>query len=119
MDKINSRSVRRSEQPEYFLSPKKDTSVLPNILNNKIRTRGDLLDIAHWTPHDLRRTAATNITARVLSGDGRSKRFVVSRVLGHADPEVTGVYDRYEYLDEKKTALQGWADLVTSFLTSS
>jgi hypothetical protein len=40
-------------------------------------------------------------------------------VLGHTDSEVTGVYDRYEYLAEKKTALQGWADLVTSFWVSS
>jgi len=119
VDEINSRSVRRSERPEYFLSPRKDASVLPNTLNTKIRRRGDLLDIAHWTPHDLRRTAATNISGRVLQGDQKSKRFIVARVLGHTDSEVTGVYDRYEYLAEKKTALQGWADLVTSFWVSS
>ena len=118
VDEINSRSVRRSERPEYFLSPKKNQSVKPNTLNNKIRRRGDLLDIPHWTPHDLRRTAATNITARVLDGDSRSKRFIVARVLGHTDSEVTGVYDRYEYLDEKKTALQGWAALTTSWVSS-
>jgi len=119
VDEINSRSVRRSERPEYFLSPRKDASVLPNTLNTKIRRRGDLLDIPHWTPHDLRRTAATNISGRVLDGDQKSKRFIVARVLGHTDSEVTGVYDRYEYLAEKKTALQGWADLVTSFWVSS
>ena len=119
VDEINSRSVRRSERPEYFLSPRKAASVLPNTLNNKIRRRGDLLDIPHWTPHDLRRTAATNISGRVLQGDQKSKRFIVARVLGHTDSEVTGVYDRYEYLAEKKTALQGWADLVTSFWVSS
>lgn len=119
VDEINSRSVRRSERAEYFLSPRKAASVLPNTLNNKIRRRGDLLDIPHWTPHDLRRTAATNISGRVLQGDQKSKRFIVARVLGHTDSEVTGVYDRYEYLAEKKTALQGWADLVTSFWVSS
>lgn len=118
VDKINSRSVRRSERPEYFLSPRKDASVLPNTLNNKIRTRGVLLDIAHWTPHDLRRTAATNISGRVLEGDQRSKRFIVARVLGHTDKEVTGIYDRYEYLEEKKAALQGWAALVQKITSS-
>ena len=102
------------------MSPrKKSHSVKPNTLNNKIRRRGHLLDIPHWTPHDLRRTAATNITASVLDGDGRSKRFIVARVLGHTDSEVTGVYDRYEYLDEKRTALQGWADLVQKITSSS
>jgi hypothetical protein len=55
----------------------------------------------------------------VLTGDQKSKRFIVARVLGHTDKEVTGVYDRYEYLDEKKTALQGWADLVTSYVSRS
>ena len=119
VDQINSRSVRRSEQPEYFISPRNGGSVLPNTLNNKTRTRGDLLDIPHWTPHDLRRTAATNISGRVLEGDQRSKRFIVARVLGHTDSEVTGVYDRYEYLEEKKTALQGWAALVEKITSSS
>ena len=119
VDEINSRSVRRSKRPEYFLSPRKAASVLPNTLNNKIRRRGDLLDIPHWTPHDLRRTAATNISGRVLDGDQKSKRFIVARVLGHTDKEVTGIYDRYEYLEEKQTALQGWADLVTSWISSS
>ena len=119
VDQINSRSVQRSEQPEYFISPRNGGSVLPNTLNNKTRTRGDLLDIPHWTPHDLRRTAATNISGRVLEGDQRSKRFIVARVLGHTDSEVTGVYDRYEYLEEKKTALQGWAALVEKITSSS
>ncbi len=94
VDEINSRSVRRSERPEYFLSPRKHASVLPNTLNNKIRRRGDLLDIALWTPHNLRRTVATNISGRVLTVDQKSKRFIVARVLGHTDSEVTGVYDR-------------------------
>ena len=119
VDEINSRSVRRSERPEYFLSPRKDASVLPTVLARKVNRRGDLLDIPHWTPHDLRRTAATNISGRVLTGDQKSKRFIVARVLGHTDKEVTGIYDRYEYLDEKKTALQGWADLVTSWVSFS
>jgi integrase len=118
VDEHNSRSVRRSERPEYFLSPRKDASVLPTVLARKVHRRGDLLDIPHWTPHDLRRTAATNISGRVLDGDQKSKRFVVARVLGHTDKEVTGIYDRYEYLEEKKAALQGWADLVTSFSSS-
>ena len=119
VDEINSRSVRRLERPEYFLSPRKDASVLPTVLARKVNRRGDLLDIPHWTPHDLRRTAATNISGRVLDGGQKSKRFSVARVLGHTDKEVTGIYDRYEYLDEKKTALQGWADLVTSWVSSS
>jgi hypothetical protein len=37
---------------------------------------------------------------------------VAERVLGHVIPGVRGVYDRYEYLDEKRDALERLADFV-------
>lgn len=55
-----------------------------------------------FVPHDLRRTAATYLPSLGTS------RFIVARVLNHADPSVTGVYDLYGYLPEKKAALQAW-----------
>ena len=57
-----------------------------------------------FIPHDLRRTAATYMTRIGVL------RFVVSRVLNHTDQSVTGVYDLYEYVAEKRDALQRWAD---------
>jgi integrase len=60
-------------------------------------------DSAGWTIHDLRRTAATGM------GKLRISRFAISRVLNHADSSVTGIYDRHEYLDEKRQALDSWA----------
>ena len=62
--------------------------------------------------------AATTISGRVLECDQISKRFMVARVLGPTDKEVTGIYDRYEYLEEKKAALQGWAALVQKITSS-
>ena len=44
-------------------------------------------------------------------------RFVISRVLNHADPTVTGVYDRYEYLREKRQALEAWAAALQRVVT--
>jgi hypothetical protein len=38
-------------------------------------------------------------------------------VLNHADNSVTGIYDRYEYLAEKREALERWA-LYVSNLTA-
>ena len=35
-------------------------------------------------------------------------RFIIARVLNHADRTVTGIYDRYEYLEEKRRALEAW-----------
>ena len=40
----------------------------------------------------------------------------VARVLAHADREITGVYDRYEYVSEKRTALERWAAHVGGLL---
>jgi len=36
-------------------------------------------------------------------------RFIVGRVLNHAEPGVTAVYDRHSYDAEKKEALEKWA----------
>jgi hypothetical protein len=45
-----------------------------------------------------------------------TSRFIVARVLAHADREITGVYDRYEYVSEKRTALERWAAHVGGLL---
>jgi hypothetical protein len=52
-----------------------------------------------WTIHDLRRTTASGL------GKLGASRFIISRVLNHADSSVTGIYDRHAYLDEKRYAL--------------
>ena len=57
-----------------------------------------------WKIHDIRRTVATNLTK--LGVD----RFLLQRVMNHTDTSVTKIYDRYNYLDEKREALQQWAD---------
>jgi integrase len=63
------------------------------------------------SPHDFRRTGATHMTGEQLG----IRRFVVSKVLGHAAHEgaaVTAVYDRNEYLPEKRKALEAWEGLL-------
>jgi integrase len=59
--------------------------------------------VKEWRGHDLRRTAASNMTAMGIP------RFIVGRVLNHAEPGVTAVYDRHSYDAEKKDALDKWA----------
>ena len=61
-------------------------------------------------PHDFRRTGSTNITGERIG----IPRFIVSRVLNQISDTggaavVTGVYDRNEYLPEKRRALDAWA----------
>ena len=69
------------------------------------------LDLPHGSPHDFRRLGATHLTGERLG----VRRFVVSKVLGHAAQEgaaVTAVYDRNSYLAEKRRALEAWEGLL-------
>jgi hypothetical protein len=44
-------------------------------------------------------------------------RFLVDRVLNHTEPGVGSVYDRYEYLREKRQALEAWAARLEEIVT--
>ena len=53
-----------------------------------------------WTLHDLRRTARTLMSRAKVPAD------YAERVLGHVIGGIRETYDRYEYLDEKREALE-------------
>jgi integrase len=57
------------------------------------------LVIPHWVNHDLRRTAKTLMVRSGIRPD------ISERVLGHAIVGVEGIYDQYDYSDEKADAL--------------
>jgi hypothetical protein len=44
-------------------------------------------------------------------------RFVVDRVLNHVEPGIGRVYDRYDYLREKRQALETWASCLEEIVT--
>lgn len=78
---------------------------LSRALRNCIDDDDQLFGFEPFTPHDLRRTAASHMTALGID------RLHVSKVLNHTDDGVTGkVYDQHDYLPEKKRALTVWAD---------
>jgi integrase len=56
----------------------------------------------HWTPHDLRRTAASRMSEAGVS------RIVLQAILNHKDRSVTAIYDRHAYHREKRDALCAW-----------
>ena len=60
--------------------------------------------------HDLRRTAASHMTGLGIL------RLVVSKILNHAEPGVTAVYDRHSYDPEKRDALARWDRRVTEMV---
>jgi integrase len=59
-------------------------------------------EVKHWTPHDLRRVIRTHMSRL------RIKREIAERVIAHKPQGVEAIYDRYEYLDEKREALGMW-----------
>jgi integrase len=59
-------------------------------------------EVRHWTPHDLRRVIRTHMSRL------RIKREIAERVIAHKPAGVEAIYDRYEYLDEKREALAAW-----------
>ncbi len=54
-------------------------------------------------PHDLRRTVASHMAGMGIP------RLVISRLLNHAEPGVTKVYDRHGYDPQKRKAFEAWA----------
>jgi integrase len=74
------------------------------------RSGAGLPDLEPWTIHDLRRTVGTGMGKLGVS------RFIIARVLNHADRSVTGIYDRHEYLAEKRNALDAWADYLCNLI---
>jgi integrase len=65
--------------------------------------------LLHWTPHDLRRTAATGMA------DLGVQPHIIEAVLNHISGHkagVAGIYNRATYEPEKRQALALWADHV-------
>jgi hypothetical protein len=65
--------------------------------------------IPEWILHDLRRTAATGM-ARL-----KFAPHVVDKILNHVSGTIRGVaavYNRFEYLEERRRALDSWGRFV-------
>lgn len=91
-----------------FPAPRNRTGpVDPRALTRAVLRTCKRRNLPVGSPHDLRRSGATTLTGRYGVG-----RFIVGHLLGHTVRDgatVTGVYDRYSYMAEKRAALQTWA----------
>ena len=64
-------------------------------------------ELPGWTLHDLRRTATT-----IMAEELKIAPHVVDKILNHTAGTISGVarvYNRAEYLDERKAALEAWS----------
>ena len=99
------KEVRRLSADNEFLfpSPHGDKPIRDDAVSKAVRRDEGALKVAHFTPHDLRRTAASH-----MASSGTS-RLVISKILNHVDSGVTAVYDRHSYDKEKRKELNTWA----------
>lgn len=63
-------------------------------------------DLAEFTVHDLRRTCRSLLAAAGVPGH------IAERCLNHKLKGIEGIYDRYDYFEERKEALTKVAELV-------
>lgn len=80
------------------------------VLTRAVRENAEHFGIAHFTPHDLRRTAASFMTKLKIP------RLHVEKVLNHSTGDIAEVYDRHDYLPEKRVALERWADQLSAIV---
>jgi integrase len=66
----------------------------------------------HWTLHDFRRTISTR-----LNDDLGAAPHVVEAILGHVVKGIAGVYNRADYLNEQRRALERWAEYLDHLFT--
>ncbi len=78
--------------------------IAPAALTRAVARNLDHFGGTHFTPHDLRRTAASMIASL------GTRRTVLKMILNHVDNDVTAIYDRHSYDQEKRMALDAWGE---------
>ncbi len=104
--------VPLSEQAMQIISARQDNKssfVFPSNHGSKEgytrhthKARGKIireLNMEGWGAHDLRRTA------RTIMGRLKVKPYIAEKVLGHSAGRIEKTYDRHDYLDDKRIAL--------------
>lgn len=86
-----------------FPAQRGDKHITAASIDHAVR-RSRFESVAAWTPHDCRRTAASYMTSIGIP------RLVVTKILNHSESNnITAIYDRHSYDNEKRHALATWS----------
>lgn len=69
------------------------------------------MELAHFTPHDLRRTFSTFLAQLGFHDE------IIDAVTNHKKQGVIKIYNRYKYDTEKQQALEAWEQKLNSIIT--
>jgi len=86
-------------------------------LDKLIKSENKKSPVAHWTLHDLRRTAST-MWAEIGIPQHINDR-LLNHVTGGKQSTVARIYNRYEYLAEKCDAILLWEKRVTELVSDA
>lgn len=94
-------------------SPREGRHIVETSIDHAVRKNADHFGIAHFTPHDLRRTASTQMVS--IGVDDK----IVDKILNHVDEKLKATYNLYSYDKEKQRALEKWGKRLSSILTET
>ncbi len=105
------RNPNRQVGASSILGSSVDHALRNNLADDPKTGKVNVFKLEHFTPHDLRRTAASMMTKSGIT------RLTVAKILNHADRDITAVYDRNKYDKEKQAAMQSWGRKLASILS--
>ena len=105
------RQADKGDSPFVFPGRSGNGPVRKETVTKSLRHNEQAFGLDHFTSHDLRRTAASQMASAGVS------RLVISKVLNHVESGVTAIYDRHSYDQEKRKALNAWGRRLENIIT--
>ncbi|GAB3287778.1 tyrosine-type recombinase/integrase [Parahaliea aestuarii] len=99
---------RRGKPAGYIFETRPGSSPAVNSLDRGVKRfagklgNKDSKEWGHWTPHDLRRTCRTGLSAAGVGQD------IAELTIGHTRKGIAAVYDLHTFDKEKRRALEAW-----------
>ena len=95
----------KNHKGEIYFEQRTLNSMLHKLFKNMEKSG---VEFRKFTPHDLRSTARSWLTSDQIGADV----IVAERCLNHAVGGLVGVYDKNDYIAERRVALEKWMEII-------
>jgi integrase len=93
-------------------NPKSQRPYSVGALTHAITDNRNVFGIPAFAPHDLRRTLRTGLSRLKV------EPHIAERVINHAQDKIVATYDMYAFVDEKRQAVDKWAQELNKILAA-